>query len=108
MLGLLIDAAVLMTLIKSVAGQDVDFITGVAIAFVVSIVAGLVTVGLSTLMGVVGLVLAAVLTAVLVGFAVSVMLGTEFKRACLIGVIFLLVHIGVELSFGAMSAVIGV
>ena len=102
MLGILIDAAVLMVLIKAVNEQEVDFVTSIIIALVASIGTGLIAVGLGTLMGTVGLLLAAVVGAVVVGFAVSVFVGMEFKRACLVGAIFVAVHLGV--SFGSQAA----
>ncbi len=57
MLGILIDAAVLVALIKAVNAQDVDFLTAIIIAVVASVGTGLVAVGLGALMGVAGLVL---------------------------------------------------
>lgn len=102
MLGILIDAAVLVALIKAVNAQDVDFLTAIIIAVVASVGTGLVAVGLGALMGVAGLVLAAIVGAVVVGFAVSVFVGMEFKRACLVGAIFVAVHLGV--SFGSQAA----
>ena len=100
MLQILVDAAVLIVLLKSLSGVEVDLGIAAIIALAASFGATFVAIGLMLVIGVVGIVLAAILMAVAVGIALSLFFGADLKRACLIGVIFTVVHIGT--GFGLM------
>ena len=98
MLGIAIDAAVLMILLKAVTEEDIGLGTALVVALVASIGTSVLAIGLIALMGIFGLVVAAVIAASLLGLVVSAMFGVEIKRACLIGGVFMLVKIGMGLG----------
>jgi hypothetical protein len=100
MLQILVDAAVLMALLKSLSGVEIGLGTAAVIALVASLGATFVAVGLILALGFVGIILAAILVAVGLGIALSFFFGADLKRACLIGAIFTIVHVGV--GFGLM------
>ncbi len=102
MLGILIDAAVLMVLLKTVSDQDVDFVTAVIVAIVAAIGTTALAFGLVSMMGIAGIIVAAIAAAAGLGIAVSALFGVEIKRSFLIGAIFMVVHIGVGVGFQLM------
>ena len=99
MLGIAIDALVLMVLLKTINDDDIGFGTSILVALVASIATTLLAVGLAAVMGMVGIAVAAVIAAALLGVAVSALFGVEIKRSFLIGAIFMVVHIGVGIGF---------
>lgn len=102
MLGIAIDAFVLMVLLKTINGEDIGFGTSIVVALVASIGATLLAIGLAAVMGIAGIAVAAIIAASLLGVAVSAMFGVEIKRSFLIGGIFMVVHIGVGIGFQLM------
>jgi hypothetical protein len=102
MLGIAIDALVLMVLLKTISEEDIGFGTAIIVGLVVSIGTALLAIGLAALMGIAGVVVAAIIAAALLGIAVSAMFGVEIKRSFLIAGIFMLVHIGVGIGFQLM------
>jgi hypothetical protein len=102
MLGIAIDALVLMVLLKTVNDEDVGFGISIIVALVASIGTTILAIGLAAVMGIAGIALAALIAAVLLGIAVSALFGVEIKRSFLIGAIFMVVHIGVGIGFQLM------
>lgn len=99
MLGIAIDAVVLMVLLKAVNDEDVGFGTSFLVALAASIGTAVLAIALAAMIGVAGIVIAAVIAAAILGAAVSAMFGMEIKRAFLVGGLFMLVHIGVAVGF---------
>jgi hypothetical protein len=93
MLGLLIDGLVLMVLLKVVADEEVNFVMALLLALVASIVTTVLSIALAAYFGWIGIVVAGILSAAAIAAAVSAMFGVEIKRALVVGVGFLLVHI---------------
>jgi len=99
MLGIAIDALVLMVLLKAINDEDIGFGTSVVVALVASIGTTVLAFGLMSVMGITGIVVAGVIAAALLGVAVSALFGVEIKRSFLIGIIFMVVHIGFSIGF---------
>ena len=99
MLGIAIDALVLMILLKAINDDDIGFGTSAVVALVASIGTTLLAVGLTAVMGVAGIAVAGLIAAALLGVAVSALFGVEIKRSFLIGAIFMVIHIGVGILF---------
>lgn len=99
MLGIAIDAFVLIILLKTISEEDIGFGIAFVIALVASIGATILAVALASAMGLAGIVVAVVIAAALLGATVSAMFGVEIKRSFLIGGIFILVHIGTAVGF---------
>ena len=102
MLGLIVDAAVLMILLKNFSGEDVGFITALIVALVAALVTYGLAIGLAGPLGAGGIVVAALIGAAGVGIAVSALFGVEIKRSFLIGAIFIAVHIGIGIALQSM------
>ncbi len=102
MLGIAIDALVLMVLLKTINDDDIGFGTSILVALVASFGTSLLAGGLALVMGLGGIALAVVIAAGLLGVAVSALFGVEIKRSFLIAGIFLAVHIGVRVGFHLM------
>lgn len=98
MLGILLDAAVLMFLLKVINEDEIGFGTSVIVAVIASVGTTLLAIGLSLLIGIAGVAVAAVIAALLLGVAVAALFGVEIKRSFLIGGLFMLVHMGVALG----------
>jgi hypothetical protein len=106
MLGLLVialDALVLMVLLKAVSDEEVDFRTAAIIAVVAAIGTFALAFGLGILMGIAGVILAAIIAACALGVAVSAMFGTEIKRSFVIGILFMVCHVGIVLGFQMLT-----
>jgi hypothetical protein len=99
MLGIAIDAAVLMMLLKSVNDEDIGFGTALLVALAASVGTSVLAIALATALGAAGIFLAAILAAATLGAALSAMLGMEIKRAFLVAGLFMLVHIGMAIGF---------
>jgi hypothetical protein len=102
MIGIAIDALVLMVLLKTINDDEVGFGTSIAVALVASIGTALLAFGLVMAMGIAGIAVAAILAAAIVGVAISSLFGVEIKRSFLIGAIFMVVHFGVAIGFQLM------
>ena len=102
MLGIAIDALVLMALLKAVNDEDIGFGISIVVALVASIGTKILAVGLVSVMGIAGIAVAGVIAAVLLGVAVSALFGVEIMRSFLIGFVFMVVHIGVGIGFQIM------
>lgn len=102
MLGIAIDALVLIVLLQTINDEEIGFGTAVVVALIASIGTTVLAIGLAVLMGVAGIAVAAIIAAALLGVAVSALFGVEIKRSFLIGAIFMAVHIGVGIGFHVM------
>ena len=101
MLGIVIDAGVLIVLLQVGSGQDIDFPTAFFVAIGAAIGTMVLAMGLVSAMGIAGVFVAAIVAAAGLGVAVSALFGVEIKRSFLIGAIFMVVHIGVGVMFQA-------
>jgi hypothetical protein len=101
-LQIAIDALVLMVLLKAISDEDLDFRAAALIAVVAAIGTTALAFGLSLALGMVGVILAAMIAAAALGVAVSALFGAEIKRSFLIGALFVIIHIGVNLGLQSM------
>jgi hypothetical protein len=99
LLGILIDALVLMALLKLVNDDDIGVGTAVLVGLGASIGTAVLATFLVEWMGLAGIVVAAVIAAAILGVAVSALFGVEIKRSFLIGTIFVVVHVAVGIGF---------
>ena len=104
MLMILIDAVTLIVLLQVVQEESVSFLTAAIIGFVASIVTFILVLALAAALGIIGLFLGALISAAGIGVVVSAMFGVEIKRAMIIGVVFMIVHIGASLMLNAMMS----
>ena len=102
MIGIAIDAAVLIFLLQAINKDEIGFGTAFVVALVASVGTLLLVIGFASFMGAAGLFVGAVVAAALLGIAVSALFGVEIKRSFLIAGIFMVVHIGVGLVFQAL------
>ena len=100
MLQILIDAAVLIMMLKAISDEDVGLGKACAISFITAVGTMLLAFGLGAVLGgLLGVFLAALIAAVLLGLALSALLGAEIKRSMLVAGVFMLVHIGTTVAF---------
>ena len=102
MIGLAIDAFVLMALLKAINDDDASFVGAFLLALGAAIGTALLAAGLAVVMGIAGIVVAALLAGAILGVAVSALYGVEIKRSFAIAGIFMVVHIGVGIGFELM------
>jgi hypothetical protein len=95
---ILLDALILIVLLKVVNQDDIGFWPAAGVAAVAAIGTGVLVFVLTLFLGIFGLILAAIVAAVLLGIAVSAVFGVEIKRSFLVGGIFMVVHIGLSLA----------
>ncbi len=104
MVLVLIDAVVLIFLLKIINDDDIGFGTAFVVALVASIGTSLLAFGLTSAMGVLGIFVAAAIGALILGFAIAMLFGVELKRSALIGVIFIVVHLGAATGLHLMMS----
>jgi len=102
MLGIVIDAAVLIVLLKTISEEEIGFGTALLVALGTSVGTMVLALGLASLLGLAGVFVAAVLAAAALGAVVSALFGVEIKRSFMIGGIFMLVHVGMGIAFELM------
>ncbi|HEY1067298.1 MAG TPA: hypothetical protein VGE52_14350 [Pirellulales bacterium] len=98
MIGILIEAVVLVVLIQAIAGIEVEIFSAVGISVLTSLIAYAAAVALIPTLGLLGLLLASAIAAAVLAVVVSAFYGAEIKRAALVGAAFMGVHLA--LSFG--------
>jgi len=103
MIGIAIDAIVLIVLLKTIVDEEVGFLKACVISLVASIGTSVLAVVLAAVMGIAGIVVAALIGAALLGVAVSAMFGAEMKRALAIGGVFTLIHVAVGVGFALLT-----
>jgi hypothetical protein len=91
-----------MLLLKTINEEDVGFGTAFLVSFVTAIGATVLAIGLVSLMGMAGIVVAALLAAAILGVAVSALFGMEIKRAFLVAGIFVVAHVAVSAGVNMM------
>ncbi len=99
MIQILIDAAVLIFLLKVVNDDDIGLGTAALVAFVTAIATFAMAVGLIMVMGPAGLFVAAIVAAALLGLAIAMLFGVELKRAMAVAGAFMVVHLAVGFAF---------
>lgn len=101
MLGIAIDAVVLIVLLKVVNDEDVGFGLAIIVALVTAFGTQALALGLESVigLGIIGFLIAAVIAALLLGVAVSALFGVETKRSFLIATLFMVIHISVGVAF---------
>ena len=104
MLVVLIDAVVLIVLLKTIVDEDVGLLKACLISVVASIATAVLAGVLSAVIGLAGIAVGALIVAALLGVVISAMFGAEIKRAMAIGGIFTVVHILVGVGFYFMFA----
>lgn len=104
MLMILIDAFVLMALLKLVSDEDIGFGTAVLVGLLAALGVFSLVIALGMLLGLVGVLLAVVLGAAGLGVAISAMFGIEIKRSIAIGVIFLVLHVAISAAISSVFA----
>lgn len=97
-----LDAVVLLFLLKIINDDDIGFGIAFVIALVASIGTSLLAYGLVSAMGISGLLVAAAIGASLLGVAIAALFGVELKRASLIGILFVVVHVGAAMGLQLM------
>lgn len=104
MLMLLIDAVVLIVLLKAFNDEELSLIKAGLTALLTSIGTLILVIALVSVMGPWGLLPAVTAAAVLLGLAISAMFGIDVKRSILIAGIFIAVHVVLSLGLQAMSS----
>ncbi len=98
MLLLALDAFVLMVLLKTITDEEVEFWTAVLIALGTSIGTSVLATVLVEPMGLLGVVLALLISTIILAIAVSRLCGVEIKRAIAIAGGFMLFHVGLQVG----------
>lgn len=98
MCGIVIDAVILMVILMFAGERDIGFFRAAFAALVWAVGTTLLSFALGAMLGIIGVLVAAVIGAALLGLAVSIIFGVALKRALIIAGIFLLVHIGVYVA----------
>lgn len=98
MVQVLIDAVVLVFLLKVVNDDDIGFGTAALLALFTSILAFALALFLFGVMGPWGVVVAALIVAGALGFAIAALFGVELKRALGVAAAFMVIHVGVSLG----------
>jgi hypothetical protein len=91
--GIAIDAVLLIVLLKTVAQKEIDFWTAALVGLVASTATTILANKLMSAVGVAGIIVAAPVAAVLLGMGLVWAYGVKIKRACLAGSIFAAVHL---------------
>ena len=104
MIGVAIDALVLVFLLQTINDDNIGFGSAFLVALVAAVGTGLLAFGLVLAMGLAGVFVAAVVAAILLAIAVSAIYGVEIKRAFLIAGLFMVVHIGVGMGIQMLFA----
>ncbi len=102
MLIIAIDALVLIVLLKVVSDDDLGFGKACLISLIAAIGTSLLANVLWAAIGIAGLMLAATIAAAILGAALSWLVGAEIKRAVMMAVIFMFVHLGMAIGVNLM------
>lgn len=87
-----LEAGLLVFLLKSFIGEDVDLSTAFFIALGSSIGTILLVIGLASVIGLLGIALGDLIAALALGAVLSAMYGTEIKQSFMISGIFITCH----------------
>ena len=110
MIAVLIDAALLLILLKLINGGDRDFVAALVAAIAVSILTPILVFatffasGGCTWLGDVEMMSAVILSMAAVAGAVLLVLGVEFRKSLLTAVMYTMVHFAVTFGFGMLPA----
>jgi hypothetical protein len=104
MLMLLVDAVVLIVLLKAFNDDEISLLKAALTALLTSIGTLILVVAFVSFMGPWGLIPAVTAAAVLLGLAISAMYGIDVKRSILIAGIFIAVHVVLSLGLQAVTS----
>lgn len=110
MIAVLIDAALLLILLKLINGGDRDFVAALVAAIAVSILtpilvfATLFATGAPTGIGDVEMMSAVILSMAAVAGVALLVLGVEFRKSLLTAVMYTMVHFAVTFGLGMLPA----
>lgn len=104
MIGVAIDAVILIVLMKTLSDAEVGIGGMILTAILTSIGTLALALALASVMGVAGVFVAALLAAVGLGLALSRFYGIDVRRAFLIGGTFMVAHIAVGIAFQMLLA----
>jgi hypothetical protein len=93
MIGIAIDALLVIVLLKTVSDREIGFWTAAGIGLVASTVATVLAIRLMSAVGFAGIILAAPISGILLGMALVWCFGAKIKRACVVGTVFAVVHL---------------
>ncbi len=100
LLGLLIDALILMALLKLIIDEEGSLLAAGVLALGTSIVINGIVFALAPALGILALPIAVILPGIILGVCISAIYGAEIKRAFLIAGLF----IGIRLAYGIALA----
>jgi hypothetical protein len=105
MLQILLDSAILIMLMQSMSDGETGWGIAILISIVSAVALAVLTGGLALAIGFfLGLLLAGVIVAGILGVVVSALSGTGMQRSMMIAGIFVAAHIVIALGFHAMMA----
>lgn len=93
MIAIILDAVVFIIILKVMDDADVSLFTAFFVALGASILTVILALGLGALIGVAGILIAAVIMVGLLGVLISALFGIEIKRSFIMGGIFMLMHL---------------
>lgn len=99
MLVLALEAVILITLIKMFTDNEVGFWTPLFIALVSAIATAALGQFLIPALGLWGIPISVILSALILAGLLTVVFGTELKQSMIIGVVFVCAHIAIHVAF---------
>lgn len=99
MLGLILEAMILIGLIKIFTDDDVGFWKPVGIALLTAIATAVLAGVFFEMLGLWGIVVGVTLAAALLAGLLTLLFGIEFKNSSIIGVAFVFIHVGIQVLF---------
>lgn len=99
MIGMLLDAMILMGLIKVINNDEIELTSGILFSIGTSVVTFIVMLGLIAAFGLAGIFIALILIPIGMTAAISFFFAVELKRAALIAVLFVVIHMAIEIGF---------
>lgn len=102
MLVLLLEAVLLISLLKMMVDEEISLLGAAGIALLTSIATTLLAMALITQIGIAGLFIAVAVSCGALGAALSAMFGIEIKRAFLIAGIFLAGDLAIRLCLAIL------
>jgi len=102
MLQLLLDAVVLISLLKMFNDDEMGLLSACFTAFLFAVLTAVLSLIGVAVMGLAGLFVGLAISAGLIGLIVSAMFGIDVRRSILIAGIFIVCHVGVGMGLSAM------
>ncbi|MDB5339414.1 MAG: hypothetical protein JWN70_5033 [Planctomycetaceae bacterium] len=98
MLVLLLEAGILVALIKIFTDDDIGFWKPLIIAFLTAIGTAVAAAFFLVLLGLWGILVGVVLSALLLALCLTGLFGIDFKNSAIIGGVFVFVHVGIQVG----------